>query len=96
MTMMQPDEPSPRPSAKSPSWNRGLLAASDSRLGIAVYVVAMALVVIGFVYAFWRIRLLDGYLVGNREYVLERDARWERHIQGQAEITREILRRLPK
>jgi hypothetical protein len=56
----------------------------------------MTLVVLGGVYAVWRIELLSNYLAANRAYVLERDARWERYIQGQAEVTREILRRLPE
>ena len=94
-TTMQPDEPWPKPGARSSSWKRGFPAPSDSRLAVAVYAAAIALVVISFLYSFWRIRLLDDYLVGNRTYVLERDARWEKHIKGQAEAVQEILRRLP-
>jgi hypothetical protein len=56
----------------------------------------MALIIFGGVYALWRINLLTNYLAANRAYVLERDARWEKHIEGQAETTREILRRLPR
>jgi hypothetical protein len=59
-------------------------------------VVATFCIVAGGVYSLWRIELLSSYLTANRAYVLERDERWERHIQGQAEITREILRRLPE
>jgi hypothetical protein len=66
------------------------------RAEIIMIVVATVCIVTGGVYSLWRIELLSNYLAANRAYVLERDERWERHIQGQAEITREILRRLPE
>jgi len=83
-------------STSNHSFLRNLLQLDQTRRALVVYLVAMALIVFGGVYALWRIRLLTDYMAANRAYVLERDARWERHIQGQAEITREILRRLPR
>jgi len=82
-------------STSKPSY-RNLLQLDETRRALIVYLVAMALIVFGGVYALWRISLLSEYLAANRAYVLERDARWERHIQGQAEAVREILKRLPK
>ncbi len=73
---------------------RDLLEPAKAKQALVVYVAAAALIIFGGVYALWRISLLSEYLAANRAYVLERDERWERHIQGQAEITREILRRL--
>ena len=75
---------------------RDLFRLDESRRALLVYLTAVALIVFGGVYALWRIRLLSDYLAANRAYVLERDERWERHIEGQAEAVREILRRLPK
>ena len=105
-TMTAPEKPSLKQGGGSSSSNRGYLShllgipasipASDARQTVFVYVVGMALLVLGGVYALWRISLLSEYLAANRAYVLERNARWEKHIQGQAEVTREILRRLPE
>jgi hypothetical protein len=55
----------------------------------------MGLLIFGGAYALWRIELLSNYLAANRRYVLERDAAWQKHIDAQAELSREILRRLP-
>jgi hypothetical protein len=88
--------PGDESSTSKPSFLRNLLQLDDTRRALVVYLVAMALIVFGGVYALWRIRLLTDYMAANRAYVLERDARWEQHIQGQAEAVREILRRLPK
>jgi hypothetical protein len=78
------------------SFLRDLFRLDEARRALVVYLVAMAMIVIGGAYALWRINLLSDYLAANRQYVLARDERWERHIQGQAEAVREILRRLPK
>jgi len=83
-------------STLSHSFLRNLLRMDEARRALVVYFAAMALIVFGGVYALWRINLLSDYLAANRAYVLERDARWERHIQGQADAVREILRRLPR
>ncbi len=73
-----------------------MLSSSDARQTVFIYVVGLVLMLFGGVYAIWRIDLLSSYLQYNRHYVLERDQRWERHIQGQAEAVQEILRRLPQ
>jgi len=100
MIMTRHDRPWLKQEGESPSsrgsYLRDLLRLDDARRAILVYVVAMALVLIGGLYALWRIDLLSSYLAANRAYVLERDARWEEHIKGQADVTREILRRLPE
>jgi len=88
--------PGDESSTSNHSFLRNVLRMDEARRALVVYFAAMALIVFGGVYALWRINLLSDYLAANRAYVLERDARWERHIQGQAEITREILRRLPE
>lgn len=75
---------------------RDLFRLDEARRALVAYLAAMALIIFGGVYALWRINLLTNYLAANRAYVLERDARWEKHIEGQAETTREILRRLPR
>jgi hypothetical protein len=97
---MSRERPWLKPNDESLSLKRNFLqgqpASSGTRQAIFVYVIGMALLVLGGVYAVWRIDLLSNYLAANRAYVLERDTRWERHIQGQAEVTREILRRLPR
>jgi hypothetical protein len=78
------------------SYLRDLFSLSDARQALFIYIVGMSLLIFGGIYALWRISLLSEYLSANRAYVLERDERWEKHIQGQAEVTREILRRLPE
>lgn len=97
---MQPAEHSMRPNGESANSNsnyfRDLLNLSETRKAIFIYVLGTGLLVLGGVYAIWRIDLLKRYLADNRSYVLERDARWERHIKGQAAITRLILERLEK
>jgi hypothetical protein len=97
--MTQPGKHSLTPSAESSNSNlsylRDLLSLSETRKAIFIYLIGMGLLLLGGAYAVWRIDLLKRYLEANREYVLERDERWNQHIQGQAEATREILRRLP-
>jgi hypothetical protein len=96
---MSHDPPWSRRDDESRSWKqsslRDLFRLDEARRALCVYLAAMALVIFGGVYALWRIELLSSYLADNRAYVLERDARWEKHIVGQAEAVREILRRLP-
>jgi hypothetical protein len=97
---MSPDPPWSRHDGESSSLKRSslrdLLGLEDARRAIVFYLVAMALVVIGGAYSLWRISMLSQFMADNRAYVLARDARWEKHIEGQAEISREILRRLPQ
>ena len=83
-------------SSSNRSYLRDLLSYPEARKAIFVYLVGMGLLLLGGAYAVWRIDLLKRYLEANREYVLQRDERWDKHIQGQAEATREILRRLPE
>jgi hypothetical protein len=80
----------------NPRLPRSILQLDDARRALVVYLVAMAMIIIGGGYALWRIRLLSDYLAANRAYVLERDAAWQKHIDAQAELSREILRRLPE
>lgn len=73
-----------------------LVGSKEARRSVFWYAAGMILMLFGGLYALWRIELLSNYLAANRAYVLERDERWEKHIQGQADLSREILRRLPK
>jgi hypothetical protein len=87
--------PGDESSSSNRNYLRDLLNYPEARKAIFVYVVGTLLLVVGGAYAVWRIDILKRYLEFNRAYALERDARWEKHIQGQAAATQEILRRLP-
>jgi hypothetical protein len=97
---MSREKPSLRPGDESTSSNRGflreLLEPNEARQALFFYLVGTGLLIGGGIYSLWRISLLSAYMADNRAYVLARDARWEQHIQGQAEAVREILRRLPE
>lgn len=93
--MTRPARPWLKPDDESSNSNRRSVRIEVAKLFI-VYAAGVGLLLFGSLYAVWRINLLSDYLAANRAYVLERDARWERHIQGQVEMTRMILERLPE
>jgi hypothetical protein len=97
--MTQPGKLSWKPSGESPSSNRGyltsLIAQGDPQRVVFVYVLGMALLIMGGLYSIWRMTVLSAFQARAWEYMKERDARWEKVASDQAELTREILRRLP-
>ena len=73
-----------------------LLSLRDPQRVVFVYVVGIALVIMGGLYSLWRISILSSFQAQAWAYMRERDERWEKHARDQAELSREILRRLPK
>ena len=88
-----------KPGDESSSSNRGylasLIAQGDPQRVVFVYVLGMALLIMGGLYSLWRMSVLSAFQAQAWEYMKERDARWQKHIDAQAELSREILRRLP-
>jgi hypothetical protein len=90
----------PKPDDESLSLNRSstrnLLAPDEYRRTIFVYVLGTVVVVLGGLYALWRMSVLSSFQAQAWAYMRERDERWEKHARDQSELAREILRRLPQ
>jgi hypothetical protein len=96
---MKPGKLLSKPGDESSSSNRGyltsLIAQGDPQRVVFVYVLGMALLIMGGLYSIWRMSVLSAFQARAWEYMKERDARWEKVASDQAELSREILRRLP-
>jgi hypothetical protein len=72
-----------------------LLSLRDPQRVVFIYVIGIALLIMGGLYSIWRMSVLSAFQSQAWEYMKERDARWEKHAADQTELSREILRRLP-
>jgi hypothetical protein len=73
-----------------------ILSLRDPKRVVFLYVIGIALLIMGTLYSIWRMSLLSSFQAQAWEYMRERDQRWEQHARDQAELSREILRRLPE
>jgi hypothetical protein len=100
MTMTKQEQPWLRQDDESPSLKPGslenILSLRDPKRVVFLYVIGIALLIMGSLYSIWRMSLLSSFQAQAWEYMRERDQRWEQHARDQAELSREILRRLPQ
>jgi hypothetical protein len=72
-----------------------LLASKEARRSVFFYAFGLFLMVLGGLYAIWRISLLTQFQADAWAYMKARDERWDKYMDVQTKNTREILRRLP-